>query len=90
MASRDFPILGESGYFTGSDMDDFDYRNDPEVIIDPISCTIVAVVPRSERQMILDSPPRAHRSKKGPPLWHAILARWLRRAGLTPTEVSCS
>ena len=77
MASRDFFGPSDLGYLAGSGADDCDYWHDPEIIIDPISGMVVAVIPRSQRQISEPQPPRTRRSRNGLPMWRAALARWL-------------
>ena len=89
MASRDFFLFSDPVYFAGSSADEPEYWNDPEIIIDPISCMVVAVIPRTEQPSPKPQPRRPRRTRSGPPLWRVMLRRWLavgRRAD--PRDVS--
>jgi hypothetical protein len=77
MASRDFFFPSDLGFLAGFGVDDFDYWNDPEIIIDPINCMVAAVIPRSARQVPEPRPSRPRRSRNGLQTWRATLARWL-------------
>jgi hypothetical protein len=86
MAYREFYFSTDLGAFTDVNAEEPDYWDEPEIIIDPISCMVVAVFPRSQQRVSEAAPPRPRRTHSGLSIWRAALARWLapgKRPGVT-------
>ena len=77
MTSRNLFFFSDPGHLTGFGADEPDYWNDPEIIVDPVSCMVVAILPRSEEPFPKPQPRRPRRRRNGFSLWRATIARWL-------------
>jgi hypothetical protein len=78
-----FPTLEVGPFYCAYEDDRWD---EPEIIVDPLSGFVVAILPPQDR-----SPrPRVSHQEQRPPsqwrsLWRETLSRWLRRGGATTT-----
>lgn len=73
MPSRDRIYPVDFGYIACPGGDEFFDRDEPEIIVDPVNCMVVAVIPRTERPTMLPSRPPRDRAE---PVWRRALRRF--------------